>query len=596
MAGLILKAKKIAAEGVVPEQRLPDLARWLTAVSDGGALELSPLLLLALAIRGWYQGRGVALLAVAFSIFYWGSARHPWRHRTALALAAGLLAIFFIAPVRAQSQPPQYVATVWQTEQGMPSNLVYDMVQDHEGYLWLATGDGIVRFDGARFKILGAADIPSLRSGRITSLHESRSGDLWIGTQNSGLIRLRDGVAVTYTNQEGLPSTFVNSIREDAEGNLWINTSRGIARFTGGKLEPYPTHHGKAVREFFLQSRDGSMWFRSGMDVVRFGPDGSVATPGGGFMVREARDGSVWIAYHDFYRVVRYHQGVFSDVPLPRVGRRQWTGAYPEQGVLAMATDTDGEVVLLTPAGLVRAVDGRLSPPEVLPIPANIGDLPKVFSLVVDREGNRWVGTLATGLLRFRRAPVTAYGKDEGLSDLPFRAVFQDREGRIWLGGDSLYWFDGRQFHLFPGLADIHAIAQTNDGDLWFGGTGGLYRWRSGVLTRFRVEAPSVEEIRQDRQGTLWIIEQTYVRQGGLYRFREGQFERVVPGGYHTVEDQDGGLWVATGIPGLRYLHGGKTVLYDEGQGLPRRIVTQIYVDCLHLGGVKPSPSGDGFS
>ena len=89
MAGLILKAKQIAAEGVVPEQRLPDLARWLTAVSDGGALELSPLLLLALAIRGWYQGRGVALLAVAFSIFYWGSARHPWRHRTALALAAG---------------------------------------------------------------------------------------------------------------------------------------------------------------------------------------------------------------------------------------------------------------------------------------------------------------------------------------------------------------------------------------------------------------------------------------------------------------------------------------------------------------------------
>ena len=171
--------------------------------------------------------------------------------------------------------------------------------------------------------------LPGLGSVRIISLYESRSGVLWIGTAGGGLIRLDNGVATTYTERDGLPSGFINSIRGDAEGNVWINTSGGIARFAGAKLEAYPTHRGKAVREFYLQARDGSMWFRSGEEVVRFGADGSIATLNvrkpSVFLVHEARDGSVWIGVRDEYRLVRYSQGVFSDVPLPPVGRRALT-------------------------------------------------------------------------------------------------------------------------------------------------------------------------------------------------------------------------------------------------------------------------------
>ena len=112
----------------------------------------------------------------------------------------------------------------------------------------------------------------------ILSLYESRSGVLWIGTLDGGLIRVEDGVATTYTEHDGLPSRFISSIRGDVEGKLWFNTAEGVAHFVGTKLEAYPTHRGKAVREFLLQARDGSMWFRSGGDVVRFGADGSIAT------------------------------------------------------------------------------------------------------------------------------------------------------------------------------------------------------------------------------------------------------------------------------------------------------------------------------
>jgi len=488
--------------------------------------------------------------------------KHRWR-RIPVALAAGLIASLLIAPVHAQSHPQQYITTVWQTDQGLPQNSVHAILQDQEGYLWIATWGGLVRFDGVRFKVFGSADIPGLVSGRILSLGESRSGVLWIGTRDGTVTRLHKGVAITYTEREGLPGKLVNSIREDAEGKVWINTSGGIAHLAGAKLRAYVTHRGRAVSEFYLQARDGSMWFRSGTDTVRFGADGSVATVTGGSLVHEARDGSVWVAFEDQDRVARYHQGVFTEVQIPEARRRQWAGSYSNQGVLAMATDTDGKLLLLTAAGLVRVVDGRLSPPEPLPLPPYIGDVQKVLSLLVDQEGNRWVGTLTTGLFRFRPAPLTAYGKDEGLSDSKFQTVFQDREGRLWLGGDLLYWFDGHQFHLFPGLVDVRAIAQTKDGDLWFGGSGGLYRWRSGVLSRFKIDAPAVNAIHQDREGTLWIVALSYERPGGLYRFRDGEFERIAANVHRIVEDRNAGLWQAS-QQGLEYMRDGKTVLYKQ--------------------------------
>jgi signal transduction histidine kinase/ligand-binding sensor domain-containing protein len=496
-------------------------------------------------------------------------------HQIAVALATGLLVSLSIAP--AQTYPTQYVATVWQTEQGLLQNSVNALVQDHNGYLWVGTYGGLARFDGEHFRFFGSANLPGLGGLGITSLYENRSGALWVGTTGGGLARLDHGVVTTYTARDGLPSGFVDSIRGDAEGNVWIKTSGGLARFAGARLKPYPTHRGKAVREFYLQARDGSMWFRSGEEVLRFGADGSIATLNVGkpsvFLVHETRDGSVWIAARDAYRLVRYYHGVFSDVPLPSVGRHPLADMHREFAV-SMAEDANRELLLFTPAGLVRTVGGRLTSAEALPLPSNGGELPKVRSLLVDREGNLWVGLIATGLVRLRPAPLTAFGKKEGLSDASFNSVFQDREGRIWLGGDELYWFDGHRFHLFRGVTDTTAIAQTRDGDLWFGGYGGLCRWRSGVLTRFQVEGFFVSGIYQDRQGTLWIGGSKGDRPGGLYRFREGKLAQIpgISGVQEMTEDWNGGFWVmANG--GIFRVRGGTITPYGQSQGPPHNVV-----------------------
>ena len=489
-----------------------------------------------------------------------------------VAFAAGLLASVSIIPAHSEPQSTRYVTTVWGTEQGLPQNSVNAMLQDHEGYLWLGTFGGLARFDGDRFTVFDSANTPGLGGARILGLFESRTGVLWIAS-TEGLIRLYNGVATAYTERNGLPSAFVRSVREDAEGKLWINTARGVAHFVGANLKPYPTHRGKAVTEFYLQAPDGSMWFRSERDVVRFGSDGSTATLGSvrpsGFLVREARDGSVWVAFRDQHRLVRYYQGAFSDVPLPRMDRSELMGGYTVYAI-TLENDADGALLLLTPAGVIRIVDGKLTPPASLALPQSGSELPKVSSFLVDREGNLWIGTIGTGLVRLRRAPLTAYGKREGLSDESFNAVFQDRDGRLWLGGDSLHWFDGHQFHLVPAVASVLAIAQTRDGDLWFGGYGGLYRWRSGVLSQFKIEAPAVKAIYQDRQGTLWVGASKQERPGGLYRFRDGKLEQVpgISDVSQIIKDRDDGFWVV-GVEGLFLIRSGQMVRYDRTQGLP---------------------------
>jgi len=493
-----------------------------------------------------------------------------------------LLSSLFLALAHAQSQTAQYVATVWQAEQGLPQNSVTAMLQDQQGYLWVGTFGGLARFDGRRFTLFDSGDMLPLGNNGILSLYESRSGAVWIGTLDGGLVRLDNGAVTTYTEGDGLPSRFISSIREDTAGNLWFNTSEGVAHFVGTKLEAYPTHRGKAVREFLLQARDGSMWFRSRQKVVRFGADGSIATLSNpkptAYLVHEARDGSVWIAFRDRYRLVRYDRGVFSDVPLPAIRRRELLrhelgGDYLVY-TLSMAEDANRELLLLTPAGLCRIVGPSLGPPEALALPSKGREVLQVRSLLVDREGNVWVGTNGMGLIRLRPAPLIAYGKDEGLSDSGFNAVFQDREGRIWMGGDSLYWLDGDGFHLFPGVANVRAIAQTRDGDLWFGGYGSLHRYNSGVLSNFKVEAPDVRAIYEDREGTLWIGALMEEHPGGLYRFRHGKLDQIpgVSDVNQIIEDRDGGLWVA-GIKELLYIRGGKTVRYGHKQGLPDRSV-----------------------
>ena len=220
----------------------------------------------------------------------------------------------------AQHVPTRYVHYAWTTENGLPQNDVTQLIQTRDGYLWLGTNGGLVRFDGIKFTIFDSGNTPALRSNRILSLCEDRDGTLWIGTQNGGLTSYSQGKFRTYTTKDGLPDESIFSIEADRQGNLWLSPG-GLLRLTNGRFTLYST-------------RDGLPSNGSGN-------------------ICEAPDGSIWFRSGDF--VMRFHEGRFEryqnkDLP------RDWNGK-----VASMTVAGDGSVFLATGYGLVHLQNGNFS-------------------------------------------------------------------------------------------------------------------------------------------------------------------------------------------------------------------------------------------
>ena len=122
-----------------------------------------------------------------------------------------------------------YRLTSWSTAEGLPSSAVASIVQTRDGYLWLGTQEGLVRFDGARFTVFDKKNIPGIGQFSVLALCEARDGTLWIGSQASGLLSMKAGEFTVYTAAaSGLPDDEVDALAQDDEGQLWIRTPHGL--------------------------------------------------------------------------------------------------------------------------------------------------------------------------------------------------------------------------------------------------------------------------------------------------------------------------------------------------------------------------------
>lgn len=126
------------------------------------------------------------------------------------------------------------------TDNGMPQNTVRDLVQTREGYIWIATLGGLARFDGQRFTVFSKVTQPEMRSNRLTVLHEDRAGQLWIGSEEGGLLRYYQGVFTSWTSNDGLPGNFIDRIDEDEAGNLLIVNDQGAAQWREWRFTRLP--------------------------------------------------------------------------------------------------------------------------------------------------------------------------------------------------------------------------------------------------------------------------------------------------------------------------------------------------------------------
>jgi ligand-binding sensor domain-containing protein len=183
-----------------------------------------------------------------------------------LGSGCALILICFAAAVPAAAQ---YRFDTWTTDDGLPQNSVYSILQTRDGYLWFTTLDGLVRYNGAQFTVFNKANTSGFASLRFSSLYEDRDGNLWIGSEDGALTRYRAGSFTTYTTEQGLPHNYVGRIGQTADGALPVRTPQGLARFQNERFEVVAPDPNDFASEVGYRGASGAVWYRRETDLRR---------------------------------------------------------------------------------------------------------------------------------------------------------------------------------------------------------------------------------------------------------------------------------------------------------------------------------------
>jgi ligand-binding sensor domain-containing protein/signal transduction histidine kinase/ActR/RegA family two-component response regulator len=480
----------------------------------------------------------------------------------------------------------RFVTDVWQTEQGLPQNSVSAICQTRNGYLWLGTYSGLVRFDGVRFTVFEPGNTPGLVGNRITALMQDLAGDLWIGTE-SGLSLLKQGQFSSYTTRDGLPNNVVRSICQDREQTIWIGTDEGLGRLSGATITPFDFGGTltSGANTFTYVDRDGAVWVasRDALFVLKTG-DKSIHRVGAitGSSVTaicKTADSSLWIATSDH---------------LQRLKQGAWKNYGKEAGllsdvVMALFEGPDGNLWIGTDFGL-----NCLSGENIRTYTVKDGlSAASIKSIAEGSEGDLWIGTDGGGLDRWKHSRITSYTEQQGLPESSIVPVLQDREGNIWLGATcgGLFRFGNGTVTRFgkpDGLPNecVWSLAEDRDGSIWIGTfNGGLTRFSNGRFVAYGekegLPGMVVFSLYPDRAGRLWIG-----TDHGLAVLKDGRIATTftVQDGLvndnikFITEDRSGALWIAT-AGGLSCLKGGTFINYTSKDGLSYDSVRAIHAD-----------------
>lgn len=488
-----------------------------------------------------------------------------------------------IGLVSGPAEAQQLRIDAWTADDGLPASAVNAVLQTRDGFLWLATFAGLVRYDGARFEVFNTGTTPQLRSSRFTTLFEDREGSLWAATEEQGVVRYRDRTFTAYTTAEGVPDN-AEDFFYDPEGRLLLDSLNGIAEWTGERFTshsgPTPTKHNRSFMNVFRMP-SGATWYldKTGYHKVEQGRVSRSVPVHEGRWMFEDRRGRIWIEFEE--RGARF----LLVIDAGKVRRFSSADGVPAFGTMKVFEDRDGTLWfgLRGNGGLLRFKDGaftRYTTADGLPH----NNVSRAFQ---DREGTVWVPTEG-GLARLTNRVVTAYAPADGLASDNTYPVYQDRQGTIWIGGwPGLTQYKDGVFRAVgdPGVSRelVTALFEDRDGVLWIGMWGGLARLRNGVVDNFdaKLAGVVVRAIAQDTTGDVWIGGGNV----GLYRYSRGALHHFTPDDgpagrtvLSILPRANGGLWIGTDA-GLTEYRDGVFTNYGAKDGLTGNNVRSLYED-----------------
>jgi signal transduction histidine kinase/ligand-binding sensor domain-containing protein len=510
-------------------------------------------------------------------------------------------------------------------QDGLPESAINTLAQTPDGYLWIGTTGGLVRFDGVAFVVFNRENTPALKDNSVFTLFPSRDGGLWIGTDGGGLAHYLNGAWSSYQAESGLRNPFVRTVREDSHGVLWVGTDTALYRREGARFVEVPLRPDRTSVHIHTVFEDavGRLWAAGTGAYVRepgetqFRPADDALMEMPFRAITQTADGTIWAA--TVSGVWQLPPGAARFRLVPELSEPVQTVYVDRNGILWVGTLGRGMV----------GYDGHRftswSEPNNRP-----GSF--IHAVLEDAERNLWIGT-QSGLIRWRPATVdtitTASGEPESL-----RTVYRDATGTVWAASSlgRLYNVSGHLLAPFPlprqfASVSVQTVHRDSAGALWIGteGDGAIrlehghatsYRWRNGMpndFIRAFEEAPDgtmwvgtagglahiapdhidniqpnqglayfgIRALHFDRNGVLWIGTDNglSLRQGASF-LHNNVTERLRGEKIWAIhEDSGGAVWLGTRGGGLYRTHGNKVDQFTTRNGLASNEIFQVLED-----------------
>jgi signal transduction histidine kinase/ligand-binding sensor domain-containing protein len=458
--------------------------------------------------------------------------------RLPVGLAATLFTIMLACSACATALDPsldvsQYAHTTWRIRDGFAKGISTSLAQAPDGYMWLGTESGLLRFDGVR------------------------------------VVQWQPPVG------QQLPGTLITALLTAREGTLWIGTFTGLASWKEGKLTQIPELSSRNIQSL-LEAHDGTIWIGTYDDSgsrlcnVRMGVVQCEALEPGIEALYEDSKGTLWVG--------------------ERKGIWRWKPGTPEfypmqnepLGISGFGEDEQGNLLFGSHAGIRRLVEHQTEP---YPTPGSLSRC-QITRMFRDHDGSLWAGTSECGLLHIHEGKTDVFSHVNGLSDDYVTRIVEDREGNIWVA--TYGGIDRFRSYAVPTISSNEGLPNTSwsvlaskDGTVWVANNKGLSLWKNGKVSLFgsrggtqksdgKLNGQLPVALFQDSGGRIWVSSA-----GGLGYLQDDRFVAVpgFPGRvvYSMAEIPSGHLWASDRDAGLFQLSDGRLTQQIPWAQLGRR-------------------------
>ncbi len=483
-----------------------------------------------------------------------------------LILISILTNVVFASHAQYNQPLKDYTIEVWSAKEGLPSNNLRHIAKDKDGFLWISTFNGLVRFDGNKFKTFDVENIPVISTSVFYSVLHYGEGNMFISTQSSGLVHYKNGKFTKIVDAKNLSNSIQISFL-DASGRLWIGTKNaGVYYLEDDKITRFsiPSFNNRSIMSF-TQDSQNNIWIASeGAGVAR--------VRGDNVKVFTTKEGLV----SNIVNAVYYHDGHIhagTEKGLSTFNNKKWATdpRFSEININYIAEDAHNNVWFATGIGLAR-----ITLSNVFEFIGEQEGMPsrQISSLAFDNENNVWLTTKQGGLVQLEISNFKNITPAKGLSYKIVNTIEEDINGVFYIGSDNgdIDVIKNGQITKLTLKKDLKNISikdifADDDGTLWIATYDGLIKKKGDIEEYFSVKdgllSNKIRRIFKDTNGVIWVGS----RNGGLNKIhKDGRVESIaIKDGlgsnfvFSVDQTPDGRMLVGTS-------NGGLNIIYKDGK------------------------------